>query len=244
VQLQVRHVGERYVPRAETQWPLAGTRWTRLYLRADELGLADSPAVQESSVRYAPLGDGVTFRAPAWERDVEITGPLAAKLWVSSATVDADLFLVVRLFDRDGAEVLFQGTVDPRTPIAQGWLRASHRTLDPRLSQPWRPYHSHDGSESLQPGEVYELDIEIWPTCIVVPAGHQLALTVRGSDFDHGLEGVPVGDTGYVMRGCAIFFHDDPTDRSPDVFGGDVTLNTGGDTPSHLLVPVIPSSRT
>ena len=244
VQLQVRHAGERYVPRAETQWPLAGTRWTRLYLHADELGLADAPASHESSVRYTPLGDGVTFRAPAWERDVEITGPLAAKLWVSSATVDADLFLVVRLFDPDGAEVLFQGTVDPRTPIAQGWLRASHRTLDPRLSQPWRPYHSHDESESLQPGQVYELDMEIWPTCIVVPAGHHLALTVRGSDFDHGLEGVPVGDTGYVMRGCAIFFHDDPTDRSQDLFGGDVTLHTGGDTPSHLLVPVIPSSRS
>jgi hypothetical protein len=46
------------------------------------------------------------------------------------------------------------------------------------------------------------------------------------------------------MRGCAIFFHDDPTDRSHDVFGGDVTLHTGGDTPSYLLVPVIPSSRS
>jgi predicted acyl esterase len=147
------------------------------------------------------------------------------------------------VFDPDGAEVLFQGTVDPRTPIAQGWLRASHRKLDPRLSQPWRAYHAHDRSEPLQPGEVYELDVEIWPTCIVVPAGHHLALTVRGSDFDHGLEGVPVGDTGYVMRGCAIFFHDDPADRPQEVFGGAVTLHTGGATSSYLLVPVIPGSR-
>jgi uncharacterized protein len=48
-----------------------------------------------------------------------------------------------------------------------------------------------------------------------------------------------VGDTGYLMRGSAIFFHDDPADRPEAVFGGEVTLHAGGDTPSHLLVPLI-----
>src|SRR5690606_8890412 len=97
--------------------------------------------------------------------DTEITGPLAAKLFVSSSTADADLFLVVRVFDPLGREVTFQGALDPHTPIAQGWLRASHRKLDPALSTPYRPYHPHDEMEPLTPGEIYELDIEIWPTC-------------------------------------------------------------------------------
>ena len=54
----------------------------------------------------------------------------------------------------------FQGTVDPHTPIAQGWLRASHRKLDPELSRPYRPYHSHDDKMPLKPRQIVELDIE------------------------------------------------------------------------------------
>ena len=77
---------------------------------------------------------------------------MAAKLWVSSETEDADLFLVVRLFEPDGKEVTFMGSTDPNTPIANGWLRASQRRLDPMRSQPYRPYHPHDRIEPLTPG--------------------------------------------------------------------------------------------
>ena len=77
------------------------------------------------------MGDGVTFSTPPLEHDTEITGPSALKLFVSSATSDADLFVVLRVFDPQGKEVVFQGALDPHTPVAQGWLRASHRKLDP-----------------------------------------------------------------------------------------------------------------
>jgi hypothetical protein len=62
---------------------------------------------------------------------------MAAKLFVSSETTDADLFLVVRLFDPDDQEVTFMGALDPNTPLAQGWLRASHRALDPEKTLPF-----------------------------------------------------------------------------------------------------------
>jgi predicted acyl esterase len=58
------------------------------------------------------------------------------------------------------------------------------RKLDPKMSQPYRPWHTHDEKWPLKPGEPVELDIEIWPTCIVVPPGYQLALTVRGKDYE------------------------------------------------------------
>ena len=76
---------------------------------------------------------------------------------------------------------MFQGALDPHTPIAQGWLRASHRKLDPELSAPVSalPHRTTSRSRST-PGEVYELDVEIWPTCIVVPAGYRLALDGPG----------------------------------------------------------------
>ncbi len=206
------------------------------------MALSADPVPEQGAVSYPGLGEGVTFSAPTWDRDVEITGPLAAKLWVSSATEDADLFLIVRLFDPGGEEVHFAGTVDPRTPIAQGWLRASHRGLDPSLSEAWRPYHPHDEIQPLEPGRPYEVDVEIWPTCIVVPAGYRLALTVQGKDYEHAGPGAPIWGGAFEMRGSGVFVHDDARDRPEEVFGGEVTIHGGGDTPSHLLLPVIPEA--
>ena len=161
----------------------------------------------------------MTFLTPPLERETEITGPLAAKLYVSSEAVDADLFLVVRLFTPNMSEVTFQGALDPHTPIAQGWLRASHRKLDPKLTQPYRPYHTHDEKQPLTPGHVYELDVEIWPTSIVAPAGYRLGLTVRGRDYEYpGGPSVGLGTLGAVFTGVGPFQHNDPRDRPPDVF--------------------------
>jgi predicted acyl esterase len=175
------------------------------------------------------------------EKDTEITGPIAAKLWVSSATEDADLFLVVRAFHPDMKEVVFQGALDPHTPIAQGWLRASHRKLDPKLTLPYRPYHTHDEEQKLEPGQVYEVDVEVWPTCVVVPKGFRLGLTVRGKDYIYGGgAGKGLETLGKVWTGVAVFRHDDPRDRPAHVFGGDVTLHAGPDRQAHLLLPVIP----
>jgi len=82
-----------------------------------------------SRLSYDPMGDGLTFLTPPLQQQIEITGPVAAKLFVSSASTDADMFLVLRVFQPDGKEVVFQGSNDPRTPVGIGWLRASHRKL-------------------------------------------------------------------------------------------------------------------
>jgi predicted acyl esterase len=173
---------------------------------------------------------------------MEVTGPMAATLHVSSSTSNADLFLVVRLFDPHGDEVTFEGSTDPNTPIANGWLRASHRALDPERSQPWQPYHPHDREEPLEPGEVYELNVEIVPSCVVVPPGHQLGLSVRGKDYEYTGKLDEYGETFYyATRGTGGMTHNDPDDRPADIFGGTVTLHMGPDHPSHLLLPVIPT---
>jgi len=159
---------------------------------------------------------------------------------VSSATVDADIFAILRVFDPAGKEVVFQGALDPHTPVAQGWLRASHRKLDPARTLPYRPYHPHDEKQPLVPGEVYELDVEIWPTCIVVPAGYRIALTIRGKDYEYEGEAAVLSNMKNPMRGCGPFVHDDPTDRPPAVFGGQVTLHVGPQRRASVLLPVIP----
>jgi uncharacterized protein len=241
VLLQVRHPGERFVERAERQWPLPRTRWTKLYLDPASHALVRAPVRRPGRVRYGGLGDGVTFLTLPLTRETEITGPVAARLFVSSETSDADLFLILRVFAPDMAEVTFQGALDPHTPIAQGWLRASHRKLDPGRTLPYRPYHTHDEPQPLRPRRVYELDIEIWPTCIVVPPGHRIGLTVRGRDYEYpGGPSVGLGTLGAVFTGVGPFKHDDPADRPPEIFGRNVTIHCGPRQPSHVLLPIIP----
>ncbi len=88
-----------------------------------------------TTLTYETTGDGLTFSTPPLAKSLEITGPVAAKLWISSETTDADLFLALRVFDPAGKEVTFIGSNDPRVPVGLGWLRASHRKLDPKLSR-------------------------------------------------------------------------------------------------------------
>jgi predicted acyl esterase len=161
---------------------------------------------------------------------------------VSSSTKDADLFLVLRVFSADMKEIVFQGAIDPHTPIAQGWLRASHRKLDPKLTLPYRPYHTHDAVQPLDPGVPVELDIELWPTSIVVPAGYRIALSVRGKDYEYGGgSGGKLSNFKNELTGCGPFLHNDPEDRPNEIFGGRTTLHFGGDRQAHVLLPVIPA---
>ena len=240
VQLQVRHV-DRFVERHEAAWPIPRTQWTRLYLAAESHALAAEPVTAAGRVAYDARGDGVTFVSPPFSAETEISGPLAARLWVSSDTADADLFLVFRVFTADLREVVFMGAIDPHTPIAQGWLRASHRKLDPRLATEYRPYHTHDEQQPLAPGEIVPLEVELWPTSIAVRAGYRIALTVRGRDYEWSkTTGARLSNFKNELLGCGPFLHDDPRDRPAAVFGGRVTLHLGGEYPSCLILPVIP----
>ena len=240
VRLQVRHV-DRFVERHEDGWPIPRTRWTKLHLDPSRHALDTRPAVREAAIAFDAMGEGVTFVSEPLEDETEITGPLAARLFVSSSTRDADLFVVFRVFTPDMREVVFQGAVDPHTPVAQGWLRASHRKLDAALSTPWRPYHAHDAAQPLAPGEIVALDIEIWPTSIVVPPGHRLALTIRGRDYAwQRTTGARLSNFKNELLGCGPFLHDDPCDRPPEVFAGRTTLHFGAGRDAYVLVPVIP----
>ena len=242
VSLNVRHPGETFALRAENEWPLARTRWTKYFLQPDGSGLGTEPPVRETTSSYETTGDGLTFRTPPLTGRLEITGPVAAKLWVSSQTTDADLFLVLRVFDPAGKEVVFVGSNDPRVPVGLGWLRASHRKLDPRRTRPYRPWHSHDEEWPLTPGEPVELDIEIWPTSIVVPPGHHIALTVRGKDYEYDGTDAGLANAPYPMKGVGPFTHTDPDDRPAAVFACRNTLHFAAGKMPYLLLPVIPGS--
>jgi predicted acyl esterase len=213
--------------RTELEFPLARTVYTRLYLNAHETTLTPENAEVQSSLGYEAFSDGASFTTAPFETETEITGFVTLRLWVQSSTTDMDIFATLRAFDADGGEVIFDGAHEP-TPVTRGWLRASHRDLDPERSTTDRPYHSHRQSQKLSPGLMYRVDVELWPTSMVYPKGSRLVLNVQGRDFEIA------GTKGRIL-------HDDPRDRDASEFGGTNTIVTGGPRESYLVLPVIPT---
>ena len=148
-----------------------------------------------------------------------------------------------RVHDPDGDEVTFQGAIDPHTPIAQGWLRASHRKLDPELSRPYRPYHTHDeiaAADAGRAGRARRRDLaDVHRRARRATAS---AFTVRGKDYewDGDTTGAKLSNFKNELKGCGPFLHDDPSDRPAEVYGGTTTLHLGPDRPAYVLTPIIP----
>ena len=242
--------GRDYRWRAEKTWPLRRTRWTKYYLAGAARRRAPDPiegsleataprsrasftysaaAMTKAGVASASWTStalagsvprmGVSFETPPLARDLEVTGPAVLVVWVSSTTEDLDLFVTLRNIDGNGQDVWEIGQQQP-VPVAKGWLRASHRKLDPRLSRPWRPYHAHDERQWLRRGKLVRLDVEIWPTCMVFSKGHRIRLDLQPKDG----------------AGSAPYTH-----YSADYNTGSNTIHAGGSMPSHLLLPVIPA---
>ena len=161
---------------------------------ATSLGSMGSTSTAASQVMGGGIkpGMGISFDTAKLSVDTEIIGPIAAVLWVSSSTEDMDLFLTIRNIDPDGNEIMETGQQGLPVPVAKGWLRVSHRELDPELSLPYRPYHRHQRRLYLSPGEIVRVEVEIWPTSMVFKKGHRIRLDVQprdgvGSDALHAL---------------------------------------------------------
>jgi len=167
-------------------------------------------------------GMGISLLTPPLAEDTEITGPAAAVLYVSSSTEDMDLFLTIRNIDPAGNDVWEVGQQGQNVPVAKGWLRVSHRELDPELSLPYRPYHRHHRRLYLEPGEIVRVEVEIWPTSMVFRQGHRIRLDIQPRDG--------VGSVHY-------------THYHADYNSGTNTIHAGGDRESYLLLPVIPQRK-
>jgi predicted acyl esterase len=226
IRLAIRDDGDRHHWRYETEWPIARTVWTEYHLDADRRSLETAPAHARTEVTYSADRDAkdgsVVFSTAPFAHDTEVTGPIALRLWVSSSGNDADLFAVIRNVAPDGTEVTYPGPLPEgqRVAAAYGWLRASHRKLDPARSTAYRPYHTHDEVQKLTPGEPVSVEIEIWPTSIVFPAGHRLVLQIGSRDDEK-----------------TMFQHSDPRDR---VYADTNTVHAGERFDSRLLLPIIP----
>jgi predicted acyl esterase len=201
-----------YARRTENEWPIARTQWTKYYFTQSK-ELTTSQPNERGKLGYRALGtlenpELLQFTTSPFEEETEITGNIVAHLNVSATpdpsgptTSDIDLFVTLRYISPTGKEVFYTGTAGDPIPLTKGWLRVSLRKVNTehyknRPWLPWRDYYSTDVLPVI-PGEVYGVDIEVWPTNVVVEKGGRLVFEVSS------------GDT----QGSGIFLHNDPVDR-------------------------------
>jgi predicted acyl esterase len=212
VRLEVRKGYYRHEVRCEESWPLPSVQAAQLYLCANTGTLQSEPAASESKVQYRPESrNGRAAFSLRFEQAVELIGSMRLKLWVSTSEGDdLDLFVVLRKLDSAGQEVYFSGFNGyEHDGLAKGWLRASHRELDPSRSTPLRPWHSHTRMQKLRPGDIVPVEIEIWSSATFFESGSSLQLTIQGHD---GAKYPAFGHRELVNRGLHTVFTGGPYD--------------------------------
>ena len=165
---------------------------------------------------------GVSFATQPLDKDTEVTGPLVLNIWVSSTSEDMDIFVTLRNIGPDGKDVCEVGQHGQPVPcVTKGWLRASHRKLDPQRTLPYRPYHAHSERLWLKAGEIVDCQVEVWSTSMVFKKGHRIRVDVQPRDG--------VGSAPYTH------YHGDYN------AGAENTIYSGGDKASYLMLPIIPA---
>jgi hypothetical protein len=120
----------------------------------------------------APVGS-LWYRTLPLREDMTIIGSPTVTLYVSSEQKDTDFMAVLHDFVFDARTLKGQATY-----IQRGFLRASHRALDPKKTSPHEPIHRHDKAEDLEPGKIYEVKFSLFPVGHTVRRGHSLELAI------------------------------------------------------------------
>ena len=150
---------------------------------------------------YYPDWHGRDARMAIWsgaplDRDTEVSGHAAARIWLASEAKDAGIILYLEDVAPDGTTRY----------VTEGMLRAIfRRTAEPPADYPhfgpWHPSGEAD-AEPLVPGEPALLEIQLMPTSWLFRAGHRIRLALAAADRDH-LARVPFGRSPLltVLRG-------------------------------------------
>ncbi|WP_433678284.1 CocE/NonD family hydrolase [Nocardia sp. CA-119907] len=206
------------VNRPEHEFPLARTRYEKLYLNAADHSLAPDPVQAESRTSYDAAEGVVTFDM-AFPDDTEITGYMKLRLYVEAeGNDDLDLFVNIQKLSSTG-EWLPTTVVGQPHPGAWGKLRVSRRELDPEKSTDFEPVLAQRQEQKLSPGEIVPVDIAIWPTSRIWHAGQSIRVQIAGH---------------YIREN----WFEPLTWETKNI--GQHILHTGGRYQSYLQIPVIP----
>jgi len=234
--------------RAEQDWPLPGTKWTKYYIHsggkanssAGDGTLSTTPPGDEPPDKYTydpihptlsafkgphvdgpvdtrPVSTGrdlLVYTTPPLEEDVEVVGPITAKLYAATSARDTDW--MVRLVDvhPDGYAAL----------LCDGVLRA-------RCRDPERGGAFNSASLSLiEPGKVYQYLIEFWrATGNAFLKGHRIRVEISSSYYSFYLRNLNTGADNVGLETSHVV--------------AEQTIHHDAKHPTHVVLPVIPSQN-
>lgn len=218
---QVLNSGIRY----EHEWPLARTKWKKLYLRSfgklrwdpDPEGNLEPDGFMHIAPNVSTTENKLVYKTAMFPQDMEFTGPIELRLFAAIDAEDANF--IVKLND------VFPGGF--KHPLHRyGALRASH-PLNEEKSRIGRPVHDNTREEKVTPGEIREYVIEINPTAMVIPAGHHLELEIGSTNTNPSQADSwtgKVGNMNVIPSAKTIAYR----------------IYRDKDHPSHLVMPLIP----
>ncbi|MEO3789654.1 CocE/NonD family hydrolase [Nonomuraea sp. B10E15] len=223
--------------REEQDWPLPDTAYTDLYLDAAACGrdgsLRRSPAASRNSAEYdydpknpvpsrggnyngsyrtdGPVdqrhieerADVLSFTTEPLTQNTEATGHVRATLFVHSSAPDTDFTAKLVDVHPDGSA----------RHVCDGILRMRYR----------------DGLETptlINPGQVYEIEVDMSVTSMVFLAGHRIRIDISSSNFPRFDRNTNTG--GFISR-----------EAVDDAVVAHNAILTGPDHPSRVTLPLI-----
>jgi predicted acyl esterase len=207
--------------RYEAEYPLARTEWTKLYLNGE--ALQRGAPIGEAAARryrmpdsYAQLSAGkpaLAYTTAPAEKPLVLWGPASVTFYAASSQIDTAFFVKLAEVPPEGA---------PRN-LSRGILKASFREVDATRSQPGRPFHPFLRPELLEPGRIYEYQVELRPLFHTIRAGHRLQLQISSEDIHYT----------NPLRQIDVLLLPWPVENA---------IYADAGRPSHLLLPVIPDA--
>jgi uncharacterized protein len=172
-------------------------------------GIVDTPQYD-----WEPLPDGkaVAYVSDPLEADTLVLGAGSVDLWLRSSARDVDLEATVSEVRPDGRE----------TYVQSGWLRASHRALDPHASSELVPVPTHRAADAqpLPTGEWSQVRVPLFPFGHLFRAGSRIRIAVQ-----------PPGGNRPEWAFDTITPRDDTTNE----------VATSARHPSRVVLPVVPN---
>ena len=231
-------------------WPLPETKWTKYYLHSWERlrtepftpSSRDAYKEPDAFIQMPPTQTNtiqrLRYMTEPLPEDTLVIGPIALNLYASIDQEDTNWIVILKdvgpdVSIRTAREGEREVPADlPERELTRGWLKASHRALDPKRSKPWKPWHplTREAQKPVVPGEINEYAIEISSTANLFKKGHRICLDITSLDLPTGTAGLT--NVEYIP------YH---------ICSSNTTVHKiyhNEKYPSHLLLPIVPQNTS
>lgn len=231
--------------RSASDWPPPEAQWTPLYLSSWErlrpepmtAGSVDDLCMPDTFVQMPPTQtkkiERLRYMTEPLPRDTLVAGPISLTIHAEIDKQDTNWIVILKDVGPDySVRSAREGERDLpdlfEREVSRGWLKASHRAVDPTRSKPGRPWHplTRDAQQPVTPGAIEEYQIEIMATANMFKAGHRICIDITALDLPTGVAGATNAEyVPYHICSASTVVHKIHHDPAH---------------PSHVLLPVIP----